>query len=131
MPTLGTAVRMMTSSSALRGDVGGARSQGGARCQQWEAWAAGEVNAPPELCSAVIDDGLRRGSPGDCTCDSSCTSAKGLHHIQSTPRASVGALPRNRQVVYVGGAHTPGRRAAESLGGDNTRVEGQAPVWGL
>ena len=45
---------------------------------------------------------MARGIPGDFTLDSSCTSAKGLHHIESSQRAYVGDLKRNRKVVYDG-----------------------------
>lgn len=45
---------------------------------------------------------MTRGSPGDCTCDSSCTSAKVRHHMQLTKWTSVGALQRNRKLGEAG-----------------------------
>ena len=49
---------------------------------------------------------LKREIPGDCTFESSCTSAKGLTHIQSTQRGYVGDLKLNRKVVYEGREQT-------------------------
>jgi hypothetical protein len=53
-------------------------------------------------CMELIDDAIARGIPGDCTFDSSCTSAKVLHHIQDTTRAYGGDVKRNRNVGYEG-----------------------------
>ena len=45
---------------------------------------------------------MRRGSPGDFTCDSYCTSAKVLHHLHREHRAYGGDVQLNRKVVYAG-----------------------------
>jgi hypothetical protein len=55
-----------------------------------------------ELGIELIDDAVKRESPGDCTFESAFTHAQGLNHLQRTQRADVGALTRNRQVVYGG-----------------------------
>ena len=45
---------------------------------------------------AWLNAAIGRGSPGDCPCDRSVTRAQGLHHRQSTTRASVGERQRHR-----------------------------------
>ena len=60
------------------------------------------VKDHPVLCIELIDEAVQRAIPGDCTFDSSCTSAKVLHHIQGTKRAHVGDLKLNRKVVSAG-----------------------------
>jgi hypothetical protein len=54
------------------------------------------------LCMALIDEALKRGSPGAFTFASACTRAKVLNHLQSTRTAYVGDLKRHRKVVYRG-----------------------------
>jgi len=72
------------------------------RFKKREACAAGEFKDHTQLCIALIDDAVARGSPGDFTFDCYFTSAKVLNHIQSQQRAYVGALKLNRHVVYDG-----------------------------
>jgi DDE superfamily endonuclease len=67
-----------------------------------DACAAGEFKDHTELCIELIDNAIKRASPGDFTFDSSFTSAKVLNHIQRQQRAYVGDLKLNRQVVYTG-----------------------------
>jgi SRSO17 transposase len=62
----------------------------------------GECKDHTELCIELINDAIARGIPGDFTFDSYCTSAKVLHHIESSQRAYVGDLQRHRKVVYDG-----------------------------
>lgn len=72
------------------------------RFKKREACAAGECKDHTQRCRALIDDAVARGSPGDCTFDCYCTSAKVPNHIQSTQRADVGDLKLHRHVVYDG-----------------------------
>ena len=72
------------------------------RFKKREACAAGEFKAHTQLCIALIEDAVARGSPGAFTFDCYFTSAKVLNHIQSQQRAYVGALKLNRHVVYDG-----------------------------
>ena len=62
----------------------------------------GECKDHTALCIELINDAIARGIPGACTFDSSFTSAKVLHHIESSHRAYVGDLKLNRKVVYDG-----------------------------
>jgi hypothetical protein len=62
----------------------------------------GEFTDHTEWCIELINDAIARGMPGDCTFDSSFTSAKVLNHMQSTQRAYVGNLKLNRKLVYDG-----------------------------
>ena len=72
------------------------------RFKKREACAAGEFKDHTQLCIALIDDAVARGSPGDFTFECYFTSAKVLNHIQSQQRAYVGDLKLNRHVVYDG-----------------------------
>jgi hypothetical protein len=72
------------------------------RFRKKDACEKGEFKDHTELCIELIGDAIARGIPGDFTCDSYCTSAKVLNHIESTKRASVGDLKLNRKVVYDG-----------------------------
>lgn len=72
------------------------------RCKKREACAAGECKDHTQLCIALIADAVARGIPGDFTVDCSLTSAPGLNHMQSQPRAYAGDLKLNRHVVYEG-----------------------------
>jgi len=57
------------------------------RCKKREAGAQGACTDHTELCSELSHEAMARGSPGAFTCDSSCTSAKVLNHLESTKRA--------------------------------------------
>jgi len=70
------------------------------RLKKRDACAAQAFKDHTAWCIAWIDDVLKREIPGDCTFESSCTSAKGLNHIQSTQRGYVGDLKLHRKVVY-------------------------------
>jgi hypothetical protein len=72
------------------------------RLKKREAGAAGECKDHTTRCIELIDDAIRRTIPGDFPCESYFPSAKLLNHIQRTPRAYVGDLKRNRQVVSRG-----------------------------
>lgn len=72
------------------------------RLKQRDAWAAQAGKDQTAWGIELTDDVLKREMPGDFTCESSCTSAKVLNHIQSTQRGSVGELKRNRKGVYEG-----------------------------
>ena len=72
------------------------------RCKKRDPCPAQECKDHTALCIELIDDALQRGIPGAFTFDSYFTSAKVLNHLQSQQAASVGALKRNRQVVYAG-----------------------------
>jgi hypothetical protein len=69
------------------------------RFKQRDTGAAGTCKDHPALCSARIEEALRRERPGAFPFDSSGTSAKVLPPMQRTQRAAVGALQRKRQVV--------------------------------
>jgi hypothetical protein len=64
-----------------------------------DAWPAGTFKDHTALGIELSDEAVQRAMPGDCTFASYCTSPKVLNHIQSTQRASVGALQLHRQVV--------------------------------
>ena len=76
------------------------------RLKKRDACAAKAFKDHTAWCIAWIDDVLKREIPGDCTFESSCTSAKVLNHIQSTQRGYVGDLKLNRTVVYEGREQT-------------------------
>lgn len=76
------------------------------RLKKRAACEEGTCKDHTELCIALIDDALQRGIPGACTCDSSCTRAKILNHIQRKQAAYVGDLKLNRTVVYGGREQT-------------------------
>jgi hypothetical protein len=71
----------------------------GRRVKKRTAWRAEECQDHTALCLELLDAAVQRGIPGDLPLDSSCTSATVLNHIQRTPRASVGDLQLNRNVV--------------------------------
>jgi hypothetical protein len=75
------------------------------RFKKRDAGAAGECKDHTARCIERIDEAIQRALPGDFTFDSSCTSAKILHHLQSKQRAYVGDLKLNRTVVSMG--HAP------------------------
>src|SRR5215510_5136104 len=62
----------------------------------------GECTDHTALCIELVNEASARGIPGDFTCDSYCTSAKVLNHIESIKRAYVGELKLNRKLVYEG-----------------------------
>jgi hypothetical protein len=74
------------------------------RFQKREGCTEGAFKDHTMLCIELLDDAITRAIPGDFTFDSSFTSAKILHHIQSQQRAYVGDLKRNRKGVYMGQA---------------------------
>jgi hypothetical protein len=76
------------------------------RFKKREACQKGACTDHTDLCIALINDAIARGIPGDCTCDSYCTSAKVLNHLESTKRAYVGDLKLNRKLVYEGREQT-------------------------
>jgi hypothetical protein len=74
------------------------------RFQKRDACGAAALKDHTRLGMALIDAAITRAIPGDCTFDSSLTSAKIFNHIHSKQRASVGDLTLNRKVVYAGRA---------------------------
>jgi hypothetical protein len=76
------------------------------RFRQKEACPKDACTAHSAWGRALLDEAIPRGLPGDFTCDSSCTSAKGLQQRQDTQRASGGDVQRNRTVVYDGRAQS-------------------------
>ncbi len=76
------------------------------RLKKRDACAAQACKDHTAWCIALIDDVRKREMPGDCTFESSCPSATGRNHIQSTQRGEGGDLKLNRQVVYEGREQT-------------------------
>jgi hypothetical protein len=76
----------------------------GRRFRKTDAGPKGACKAHTELCRERRAEAITRGIPGDFTCDSYGTSAKGLHHLQGTQRAYVGDVKRHRKVGYDGRA---------------------------
>ena len=72
------------------------------RCKKRDACVAGECKDHTALCSALIEDALRREMPGDCTFDRYFTSAKVRNHLQRQQRAYGGDVKLTRQGVSMG-----------------------------
>ena len=72
------------------------------RFRKRDGCAATEFKDHTEWCLELIDDALKRASPGDVTCDRYCTSAKVLNHIPRKQRAYVGDVKLNWKVVSTG-----------------------------
>jgi hypothetical protein len=72
------------------------------RCKTRDACAAGEGKDHTARGLALLADARQRGSPGACTCASSCTRATSRTHSQRTQRASGGDLQLNRKVGDMG-----------------------------
>jgi hypothetical protein len=74
------------------------------RFRKKDACPQDECKDHTEWWMELSDDAIARGIPGACAFDSSCTSAKVLHHMQRKPRRDVGDLQVHRNVVDEGRA---------------------------